>query len=315
MSQQLEFESHINTLEARIRELRLTASDSDIDVADEIEKLSTKVEAGLKQTYQKLTPWQKVEVSRHELRPHAQDYIDHLITDYQPLAGDRAFAEDCAIVGGMGYFRNKPCMVIGHEKGRDTRGRIKHNFGMPRPEGFRKARRLIDLAGKFHLPIISFIDTAGAYPGLDAEARGQAEAIARSIQACIRVPSPFVSVITGEGGSGGAIAIAAADRLLMLEHAVYSVISPEGCASILWRDATHRETAAKSLQVTAQSLKELGITDEIIPEPVGAAHRDHATTFERVGDAIEQHLNALGSLSPENLIAARWQRYLKLHAA
>ena len=315
MSQKLEFEANVNTLEARIRELHLTASDGDIDVAEEIEKLSVKVDAGLKSVYQKLTPWQKVEVSRHEARPHAQDYIDHLITDYQPLAGDRAFAEDCAIVGGMGYFRDTPCMVIGHEKGRDTRGRIKHNFGMPRPEGFRKARRLIDLAGKFNLPVISFIDTAGAYPGLDAEARGQAEAIARSIQACIRVKSPFVSVITGEGGSGGAMAIAAADRLLMLEHAIYSVISPEGCASILWRDASNREVAAKSLQVTAQSLEELKIADEVIPEPIGAAHRDHPTTFARVGDAIEKHLNDLASLSSEDLIASRWQRYLKLNAA
>ncbi|NQY81807.1 MAG: acetyl-CoA carboxylase carboxyltransferase subunit alpha [Alphaproteobacteria bacterium] len=315
MSQQLDFESHINALEARIRELRLSASEGEIDVADEIEKLSIKVETQLKQVYQKLTPWQKVEVSRHESRPHAQDYIDHLIQEYQPLAGDRAFAEDAAIVGGMGYFFGKPCMVIGHEKGRDTRGRIKHNFGMPRPEGFRKARRLIDLAGKFHLPVISFVDTAGAYPGLDAEARGQAEAIARSIQACIRVPSPFVAVITGEGGSGGAIAIAAADRLLMLEHAVYSVISPEGCASILWRDSSHRETAAKSLQITAQSLNELGITDEVISEPTGGAHRDHPATFRRVSNALKRHLNDLGAIPAEQLIEQRWQRYLKLNTA
>lgn len=311
MTQQLSFEQDIVKLEAQLLELRKTASDGKIDVAREIDRLISKKDSQLKLLYERLTDWQKVEISRHEVRPHAQDFIDHLIEDYQPLAGDRSFAEDCAIIGGMGFFRGQPCLTIGHEKGRDTKGRVKHNFGMPRPEGFRKARRLIDLASKFRLPVISFVDTAGAYPGPDAEERGQAEAIARSIQACIRCQSPFIAVITGEGGSGGAIAIAAADRLLMLEHAIYSVISPEGCASILWRDSSHRETAAKSLQVTAQSLAKLGLTDDVISEPLGGAHRDPDATFTRVGDSIETHLAELRDLSAEELRSRRWARYLR----
>ena len=314
MNQFFDFEQNIHSMETRIRELRLSASDEGIDVADEIERLSKKVDSQLRTIYQKLTPWQKVEVSRHESRPHTMDYIRALIEDYQPLYGDRAYAEDAAIVGGLGYFQHTPCLVLGHEKGHDTKSRVRHNFGMPRPEGFRKARRLIDLASKFSLPVISFIDTAGAYPGMEAEERGQAEAIARSIQACLRSSAPFIGVITGEGGSGGAMAIAACDRLLMLEHSVYSVISPEGCASILWRDASHRETAAKSLNITAQALLKMGIADEIVPEPVGGAHRSHAETFAAAAKAIAENLANLEQIDRDQLRAQRWQRYLNIEA-
>ena len=245
-------------------------------------------------TYAKLSPWQKAQVARHPDRPHATDYIDALIEDFTPLAGDRAFADDLAVVGGMGRFRGRAVMVLGTERGHDTESRVKHNFGMARPEGYRKARRLMELAGRFGLPILSFVDTAGAFPGIDAEARGQAEAIARSIEAGLEAPVPFIATIIGEGGSGGAIALAAADRILMLEHAIYSVISPEGCASILWRDAAQAATAAEALKLTAEDLRRLNLVDAVVPEPLGGAHRDAEGTIAALGERICRTARAAG---------------------
>src|SRR3712207_1503559 len=259
----LDFEKPIAELEGKIEELRRTTDAGGIDVAEEVGRLRDKAQKTLQATYAKLTPWQKTLVARHPDRPHAKDYIAALIEEWTPLAGDRAFADDAAVVGGLGRFRGLAVAVLGTEKGRDTDGRVRHNFGMARPEGYRKARRIIQLAGRFGLPILSFVDTAGAFPGIEAEARGQAEAIARSIEACLEAPVPFVATIIGEGGSGGAIALAAADRVLMLEHAVYSVISPEGCASILWRDAAQAATAAEALKLTAEDLRRLNLVDEI----------------------------------------------------
>ena len=308
----LDFEKPIAELEGKIEELRRTTDAGGIDVAEEVGKLRDKAQALLKQTYAKLSPWQKAQVARHPERPHASDYIAGLIEEFTPLAGDRAFADDAAVVGGMGRFRGRAVMVLGTERGHDTESRVKHNFGMARPEGYRKARRLIDLAGRFNLPILSFVDTAGAFPGIDAEARGQAEAIARSIEACLDVPVPFVATIIGEGGSGGAIALAAADRILMLEHAIYSVISPEGCASILWRDSAQAATAAEALKLTAEDLRRLSLVDLVVPEPLGGAHRERETMIADAGSAIEQMLAPLLELDGPTLRARRREKFLEM---
>src|SRR5579859_2900188 len=289
----LDFEKPIAELEGKIEELRHLTNGSDLNIADEVTRLEAKVDRQLRQTYAKLTPWQKVQVARHPERPHASDFIKGLITDFTPLAGDRSFSEDRAIIGGLGRFRGLSAMVMGQEKGADTESRVKHNFGMARPEGYRKARRLMELASRFRIPVLTFVDTAGAYPGIDAEARGQAEAIARSIETCLAIEVPLIAAVIGEGGSGGAIALAAGNRVLMLEHAVYSVISPEGCASILWRSADQAKEAAEALKLTADDLLKLGVIDEIVVEPLGGAHRDPTSIVQAVGYAIEAALTDL----------------------
>jgi acetyl-CoA carboxylase carboxyl transferase subunit alpha len=283
-----------------------------MNIADEVGRLTEKADKQLRATYAKLTPWQKTQVARHEDRPKALDYIAQLITDYTPLAGDRAFAEDAAIVGGLGRFEGRPVMVLGTEKGSETESRVRHNFGSAKPEGYRKAKRLIDMAGRFGLPLLTFVDTSGAFPGIDAEARGQAEAIARSIEACLDAPIPIVATIIGEGGSGGAIALATGDRVLMLEHAVYSVISPEGCASILWRDAAQAATAAEALKITAADLKNLRLIDEIVMEPLGGAHREPAAAVASVGRAIGAALAPLLGLDPAALKLQRREKFLAM---
>lgn len=308
----LDFEQPIAELEAKLEELRRLTPTEGMNIADEVSRIEKKIERLLKDSYAKLTPAQKVQVARHPLRPHANDYISALITDYQPLAGDRFFAEDRAIVGGLGRFMGEPVLILGQERGHDTETRVRHNFGMARPEGYRKAQRLMDLAQRFNLPVITLVDTAGAYPGVGAEERGQAEAIAKSIEKCLRLTTPIISVVIGEGGSGGAIALATADKVLMLEHAIYSVISPEGCASILWRSATHAADAAQALRLTAQDLLTLGVTDKVIAEPVGGAHRDRAKMIAAVGEAIATALTELKTKSPEELKQFRRDRFLQM---
>ena len=308
----LDFEKPLAELDAKIEELRLMSGPEGLNIADEIGRLTEKADKQLRATYAKLTPWQKTLVARHPERPKAGDYLAGLITDYTPLAGDRAFAEDEAIIGGLGRFQGRPVVVIGTEKGHDTESRVKHNFGMARPEGYRKARRLIELAGRFQLPVLTFVDTSGAFPGIDAEARGQAEAIARSIEACLEVPTPFIATVIGEGGSGGAIALAAGDSVLMLEHAIYSVISPEGCASILWRDAAQAPAAAEALKLTAEDLKRLKLIDAIVGEPLGGAHRDAGAAVAAVGLAIAAALAPLLKLEPAALIARRRDKFLEM---
>ena len=308
----LNFEKPIAELEGKIEELRHLSDGGEISIVEEIERLQTRVDRQLGQTYAKLTPWQKVQVARHPGRPHCLDYIKGLITDFTPLAGDRGYAEDNAIIGGLGRFGAHSVIVMGQEKGHDTESRVKHNFGMARPEGYRKAQRLMHLADRFGLPVITFVDTAGAYPGIGAEERGQAEAIARSIEVCLELQVPIVSLVIGEGGSGGAIAIAAANRVLMLEHSVYSVISPEGCASILWRDGGHATDAANALKLTAQDLLELGAIDEVIPEPVGAAHRNCDATIKVAGAAIQKCLSELAGLNGPALRQQRREKFLKM---
>jgi acetyl-CoA carboxylase carboxyl transferase subunit alpha len=308
----LDFEKPIAELEGKIEELRRMSEPGGINIADEIIKLTEKADKQLRATYAKLTPWQKTLVARHPDRPKALDYIRQLITDFTPLAGDRAFAEDCAIVGGLGRFRGHSVVVLGTEKGADTESRIRHNFGSAKPEGYRKARRLIELAGQFRLPLLTFVDTSGAFPGIDAEARGQAEAIARSIEACLCAPVPIVATIIGEGGSGGAIALATGNRVLMLEHAIYSVISPEGCASILWRDAAEAPLAAEALKLTAADLRGLHLVDDIIPEPLGGAHRDPEPAVQSVGTAILAQLTPLLELHPDALRAQRREKFLAM---
>jgi acetyl-CoA carboxylase carboxyl transferase subunit alpha len=308
----LEFEKPIAALEGKIEELRHLSGSGDVNIADEVAKLQSKLDRLLRQTYAKLTAWQKTQVARHPDRPHALDYIHALIEDFTPLAGDRAFAEDRAIVGGLGRFRGLSALIIGHEKGTDTESRLRHNFGMARPEGYRKAQRLMRLADRFGLPIITLIDTAGAYPGVDAEARGQAEAIARSIEVCLDVRVPLISIVIGEGGSGGAIALATADRVMMLEHAVYSVISPEGCASILWRNGEPVEDAAAALKLTAQDLHALGIIDRVIPEPLGGAHRDSEGTITAAGDALEEALGTMAEIDGGVIRKQRREKYLEM---
>ncbi len=308
----LDFEKPIAELEGKIEELRRMSEPEGVNIAEEVARLTIAVDRQLRATYAKLTPWQKTQVARHPDRPKTKDYIASLITDFTPLAGDRAFGDDAAIQGGMGRFRGRSVVVLGTEKGADTESRVKHNFGMARPEGYRKARRLIELAGRFGLPILTFVDTSGAFPGIDAEARGQAEAIARSIEACLEAPVPLISTIIGEGGSGGAIALAAGDRTLMLEHAVYSVISPEGCAMILWRDAAQASTAAEALRLTADDLKKLRIIDTVIPEPLGGAQRDPAATVAAVGASIAETLALLSTSDPAALKLRRRQKFLDM---
>jgi acetyl-CoA carboxylase carboxyl transferase subunit alpha len=310
--QALDFEKSVTELEAKIEELRHLSDGEHVNIGAEIGKLQDKVDKQLHALYEKLTPEQKVQVARHADRPHCLDYIRALIDEFTPLAGDRAFGEDLAIIGGLGRFRGRSCVVIGQERGFDTESRIKHNFGMAKPEGYRKAQRLMNLADHFGLPIVTLVDTAGAFPGVDAEARGQAEAIARSIETCLRVGVPFVSCIIGEGGSGGAIALAASNVVLMLEHAIYSVISPEGCASILWRNSANAADAAAALKITAQDLLKLGIIDTIIAEPVGGAHRNPKKAIEAAGDAIERSLNALSNLDRKALVAERRKKFLDM---
>jgi acetyl-CoA carboxylase carboxyl transferase subunit alpha len=312
MRQFLDFEKPIAELEAKIDELRKMSESDGINIAEEIGRLTEKADRQLRATYARLSPWQKTQVARHPERPKMKHYLATLIADFTPLAGDRAFGDDAAVVGGLGRFRGRSVMVLGTEKGDDTDSRIAHNFGMARPEGYRKARRLIELAGRFGLPVVSFVDTSGAFPGIDAEARGQAEAIARSIEACLEAPVPVVATIIGEGGSGGAIALAAGDCVLMLEHAVYSVISPEGCASILWHDAAAAETAADALKLTADDLKRLRLIDTTIAEPLGGAHRDPAATIAAVGTAMEQALTPLLALDAATLRARRRQKFLEM---
>ena len=308
----LEFEKPIAELEGKIEELRHLTNAGDINIADEVTKLQTKVDKLLRQTYAKLTPAQKVQVARHPNRPHCLDYVKGLVEDFTPLAGDRAFAEDRAVIGGLGRFRGRSVVVIGQEKGHDTETRVRHNFGMAKPEGYRKAQRLMDLADRFNLPVLSLVDTAGAFPGVQAEERGQAEAIAKSIERCLRLTVPMVAAVIGEGGSGGAIAIATADRVLMLEHAIYSVISPEGCASILWRNPDMAGEAAIALRLISQDLKELGVIDRVVSEPIGGAHRDPAETVKALGDAIEESLRDLEGLDGAALRAQRRQKFLDM---
>jgi acetyl-CoA carboxylase carboxyl transferase subunit alpha len=306
----LDFEKPIAELEARLTELRETAQTGAVNIDAEIEKLQAKADKLLRETYGRLTPWQKTQVARHPDRPHFTDYVAELVEDFIPLAGDRNYADDEAIIGGFGRLDGRKVMLIGHEKGGDTASRLRHNFGMAKPEGYRKAIRLMRLAGRFGIPVVTLVDTPGAFPGVQAEERGQAEAIARSTEECLSLPVPLVAAVVGEGGSGGAIALAAANRVLMLEHAVYSVISPEGCASILWRTADKAAEAAEAMRITAQDLHELGVADRVIEEPVGGAHRDPSRIIASVGEAIAEELKALEGLSGDRLRSDRRSKFL-----
>ena len=308
----LDFEKPIANLEGKVEELRHMSSDGSINIADEIGKLQTRIERELKQTYEKLGPWEKVQVARHPERPRVSAIIKQLFDDFTPLAGDRNYAEDYAVIGGMARFCGQGVMVMGTEKGNTTEERIKRNFGMARPEGYRKATRLMELAGRFGLPVLSFVDTAGAYPGRGAEERGQAEAIATSIRACLRLPTPMVSAIIGEGGSGGAIALAAGNRVVMFEHAIYSVISPEGCASILWRSGEHAQEAAEALRITSDHMKTLGVINAIVPEPIGGAHRDQTAAISSLGTVCFEQLHSMQSMDSAALIADRSDKYLAM---
>jgi acetyl-CoA carboxylase carboxyl transferase subunit alpha len=308
----LDFEKSIAELDSRIEELRETAEGSDLNIDGDIDRLQAKSDRLLRETYAKLTPWQKTQVARHPDRPHFKDYVAGLFDDFMPLAGDRNFGEDQAILGGLGRLGERKVVVIGHEKGDDTASRLRHNFGMAKPEGYRKAIRLMELADRFDLPVITLVDTAGAFPGVQAEERGQAEAIARSTEKCLSLKVPLVAAIVGEGGSGGAIAIAAANRVLMLEHAVYAVISPEGCASILWRTAERAPDAAEAMKVTAGDLKGLGVVDRIVPEPMGGAHRRPEEAIAALGRALGEELDALSRLSRDQLRAERRAKFLSI---
>ena len=306
----MDFEKSILDVEAKIRELQHLSDDDAVDISSEVKRLQGKVQRLLKQTYSKLTPDQRLMVARHPERPHCLDYIAALFEEFVPIAGDRLYSEDHALPSGIARFRGRSCVVMGHEKGHDTQSRIQRNFGMVRPEGYRKAQRLVQLAERFSMPVISFVDTAGAYPGVGAEERGQSEAIARSIQVFLQARTPTVAIIIGEGGSGGAVGIAASDRVFMLEHAVYSVISPEGCASILWRSGEYTKQAAQALRLTSEDLLKLGVIDEIIKEPLGGAHRNRKTMFKRVGASLETALEELSQKSVSSVIKARQKRYL-----
>jgi acetyl-CoA carboxylase carboxyl transferase subunit alpha len=306
----LEFEKPVAALEARIAELRSASEGDEVDISAELKRLEGKSAELLASTYAALTPWQKTQVARHPMRPHFRDYVELMFDEFVPLGGDRVFGEDEAILGGFAAFRGRKIMLIGQEKGSDTQSRIKHNFGMGKPEGYRKAIRLMDMAGRFGLPVVTLVDTSGAFPGVEAEERGQAEAIARSTEACLALPTPMVATIVGEGGSGGAVALASAERVLMLEHAVYSVISPEGCASILWRTAEKAPQAAEAMKVTAQDLAELGVIDRIVKEPAGGAHRDPEATAKALGDALAEELEALCGKSAKQLRRLREDRFL-----
>ena len=308
----LDFERPIAELEGKIEELRHLSADSGLNIAEEVGRLEAQAGRLLRQSYARLTPWQKVLVARHPDRPHSLAYIAALITDFVPLAGDRTFAEDAAVIGGIGRFRGRSVLVLGTEKGADTEARVRHNFGMARPEGYRKARRLMRLAERFDLPVLTFVDTAGAYPGIDAEARGQSEAIARAIETCLDIRVPVVASVIGEGGSGGAIALAAANSVLMLEHAIYSVISPEGCASILWRDGEHAPQAAEALRLTAPELLRLGVIDRVVPEPLGGAHRLPQEAIAGLGDALDEVLRPLLALDGDQLRDERRRKFLAI---
>jgi len=309
----LEFEKPIAELEGKVHELkRLAQEDPSVSISDEVSKLESKASQMLRDTYANLDPWQKTQVARHPNRPHFVDYIKGLIEDFTPLAGDRLFGEDAAVLGGPGRFRGRSVMVIGHEKGADMETRLKHNFGMARPEGYRKGIRLLDMAERFSMPVITLVDTSGAYPGIGSEERGVAEAIARSMDRCLGLSVPMIAVVIGEGMSGGAIAIAAGNRVLMLEHSIYAVISPEGCSSILWRSSDKAKDAATAMKVTAQSLEELGIIDRILPEPVGGAHRERAQMIRETGDAIEEELRGLEGLGPDALRRQRRDKFMAM---
>lgn len=308
----LDFEKNIFEIESKIESLKYLAQSEDVDISQEVSRLQQKLEKQVKSSYSNLTPWQKSQVARHPQRPHCLDYVNALIEDFTPLCGDRLFADDEAMIGGIGRFKNISVVVLGQEKGHDIESRVKYNFGMAKPEGYRKAQRLMDLADKFNMPVICFVDTSGAFPGVEAEARGQAEAIASSIQKCLQIKAPIVSAVIGEGGSGGAIAIATANRVLMLEHSIYSVISPEGCASILWRSADKVKEATEALKLTAQDLRKLGVIDEIIAEPLGGAHRDPQAAIERVGDSILKHLKELLPQSGDELKKRRTEKFLRM---
>ena len=313
MKNYLEFEKPLAEIEGKAEELRAMArANEEMDVEKEAAALDKKAATMLQDLYKDLSPWRKCQVARHPDRPHCTDYIDALFTEYTPLAGDRNFADDHAVMGGLARLNDRPVMVIGHEKGNDTQSRIERNFGMARPEGYRKAIRLMDMAGRFGLPVVTLVDTPGAYPGKGAEERGQSEAIARSTEMCLKIGVPLVSVIVGEGGSGGAVAFATADKVAMLEHSVYSVISPEGCASILWKDAEKMREAAEALRLTAQDLKTLGVIDRIIEEPIGGAQRDKTSTIASVGSAIEEMIEDLAKLPSDKLIEQRRQKFLQI---
>ena len=308
----LDFEKKIVEIEERIKNITALAKDGDVNIDKELNRLQLKLEKQIKLSYSDLSPWQKVQIARHPKRPQYLDYLKSMIENFVPLCGDRAFADDPTIIGGIGKYHGISVVVIGQEKGFDLETRVKYNFGMAKPEGYRKAQRLMDLADRFNLPVICFVDTDGAYPGVDSEARGQAEAIASSIQKCLQIHVPLISVIIGMGGSGGAIALAAANRILMLENSIYSVISPEGCASILWRSADKAKEAAEALRLTAQDLKQFGVIDEIIPEPVGGAHRDPASAIEKVDEAIYRHLTELLPLDRDELKQSRNEKIYEM---
>ncbi len=311
----LEFEKPVGELDARIAELRAAAEgDAEVDITQELERLEKRSRDLLASTYAALTPWQKTQVARHPSRPHFRDYVALAFDEFMPLGGDRFYGEDEAIMGGLARLGGRRVVLIGHEKGNDTASRLRHNFGMGKPEGYRKAIRLMELAGRFGLPVVTLVDTSGAFPGVEAEERGQAEAIARSTEACLGLPVPMVATIVGEGGSGGAVALASAERVLMLEHAVYSVISPEGCASILWRTADKAPDAAQAMRITAQDLEQLGVIDRIVPEPVGGAHRDPAAMAASLAAAIGQELDALADLPVDQLRHQREDRFLRIGA-
>jgi len=311
----LEFEKPVAELEARIAELREAAAGDDVDISAELARLEAKSEDLLRSTYAALTPWQKTQVARHPARPHFRDYVSLAFEDFIALGGDRHYGDDLAIMGGLATLGGRRVMLIGHEKGNDTQSRLKHNFGMGKPEGYRKAIRLMDMAGRFGLPVVTLVDTSGAFPGVEAEERGQAEAIARSTEACLALPVPMVAVIVGEGGSGGAVALASAERVLMFEYAVYSVISPEGCASILWRTAEKAPQAAEAMKMTAQDLAELGVIDRIVPEPVGGAQRDPVLAADLLAKAIGEELDALSGKTAKQLRKLREDRFLSMGEA
>ena len=313
MQTYLEFEKPIAELEGKIHELRSVGqTEGAVDIFDEIQKLEVKVAEQVDRLYKNLDAWQKTQVARHPARPHCMDYIETLVDDFTPLAGDRLYSEDYAVIAGLGRWQGQSVAILGHEKGSNTQDRLKHNFGMARPEGYRKAIRIMDMAERFNLPVVTLVDTAGAYPGIGAEERGQSEAIARCTDKCLQLGVPFVSVIIGEGGSGGALALATASRILMLEHSIYTVASPEACASILWRSSEHANTAATALKVTAQDLEQLGVIDRILTEPVGGAHRDRTQMMSDVGLAVAGELAKLASLSPQELRDNRRQKFLDM---
>jgi len=310
----LEFEKPVAQLDKRIAELRAAAAGDEVDISTELARLEAKSAELLAATYAALTPWQKTQVARHPARPHFRDYVAHAFDEFVPLGGDRLYGDDQAIMGGLATLNGRKIVLIGHEKGHDTETRIRHNFGMGKPEGYRKAIRLMDLAGRFGLPVVTLVDTSGAFPGIEAEERGQAEAIARSTEACLALPVPMVAAIVGEGGSGGAVALASAERVLMLEHAVYSVISPEAGASILWRTAEKAQEMAEAMKMTAQHLEKLGVIDRIVPEPVGGAHRDAGSAAKVLGEAIGEELDALAGLDAQTLRRLREERFLTIDA-